>query len=190
MTLSDAQQAEIAKYDKIYREVPNYRISDRRKYEAYEAIQLVTDERTKTLLDVGAGRGEIVRAALDLYGYSRAVGIESCGYLCDEKTVFNGLAWDLPFEAGAFDVVTCLDVIEHILRGDDERTVRECMRVAKRYFIVTANNKPSQSLGVELHVNKRPYEEWDKLFRQWTRCKTTWYSKGRHWVSELWIISL
>jgi hypothetical protein len=75
-----------------------------------------------------------------------------------------------------------LDVIEHLIPGDDERACRELGRVARRHIIVTANNRPSmRHIGEDLHINKRPHEEWDRLFRGWfAPAEVTWLKKMRH----------
>lgn len=68
------------------------------------------------LLDVGAGSGVLLEAAVD-YGFD-AIGVEPCSWLADIAinrglTVHQGV---LPHPAvhGVFDVVTAIDVIEHV----------------------------------------------------------------------------
>jgi hypothetical protein len=88
-----------------------------------------------------------------------------------------------------------LDVIEHLIPGDDELACRELARVARHHIINTANNKPSISKPAKdvLHINRRPYEEWNTLFHKWfLGARVRWISKGvkRAYISEAWRIDL
>lgn len=176
------QQAEIDKYEKAYQH-PNYRMGLGRKTDAVAALKQCPG---KSYLDVGCGRGEMLEIAKG-QGFETTRGVESCPSLVGGE-VIEALAWDLPFDSRSFDVVSCLDVIEHILPGDDEKVVRELNRVAKSAIIITANNKTSRSLGMELHVNRRPYAMWDELFRKWTCIDVEWMTQSKDVVSHLWIM--
>jgi SAM-dependent methyltransferase len=82
-------------------------------------------------LDAGCGSG---RTLLMLAGYGPVSGVE----LNDEAAevarargdfdVRNGRLEELPFESSSFDLITCLDVLEHT--ADDVVTLRELRRVA------------------------------------------------------------
>lgn len=185
MQLTEAQAAEVAKYDLAYSH-ERYRMGEARKADARAALQALIPDGG--YLDVGCGRGEMLRFAAEL-GFDPVAGVEACEALIGGPVV-QAPAWSLPWGDGTFDVVTMFDVIEHLLRGDDEATCRELARVARRHILLTANNRPSNSLGVELHVNRRPYEEWDRLFRQWFPGTVTWMSKGAVAVSEMWRVDL
>lgn len=63
-------------------------------------------------------------------------------------------------------------------------------RVARRHIILTASNRPSfNRAGDDLHINKRPHEEWDRLFRQWFSGNVTWLERTIS-ISETWRIDL
>jgi hypothetical protein len=89
-------------------------------------------------------------------------------------------------------VVSLFDVIEHLIPGDDELACRELARVAKRHILITANNRPSfNKAGDDLHINKRPYEEWDQLFKSWFHgARVTWIRGHRSYISEAWRVDL
>lgn len=78
----------------------------------------------RRLLDVGCGTGEFVAQAL-LQCWD-AVGIESSRMAADFASehnhlpVYNAVLGCAPFEAGSFDVVTLLDVLEHLLNPRQE----------------------------------------------------------------------
>ncbi|HET8625874.1 MAG TPA: class I SAM-dependent methyltransferase [Thermomicrobiales bacterium] len=101
-------------------------------------------------LDVGCGMGGLV-VALRRAG-ARAVGHEpnrAYGEICRLRAARYGLDLPfvaavgeaLPFRAGAFDIVTCLDVLEHA--DDLDATLAEIARVLRPggHAVVTATNR-------------------------------------------------
>jgi SAM-dependent methyltransferase len=84
------------------------------------------------VLDAGCGSG---RTMVDLRRYGEVVGIElseDAAEIARERDcgdVVIGRIEQLPFEDGTFDLITCLDVIEHT--PDDRAALRELRRVAK-----------------------------------------------------------
>ncbi len=84
------------------------------------------------VLDAGCGSG---RTLEELSGYGEVHGIEldpeaaevARGRGAGEVQI--GRLEDLPWEGGTFDLITCLDVIEHT--PDDRLTLRELRRVCK-----------------------------------------------------------
>jgi SAM-dependent methyltransferase len=84
------------------------------------------------VLDAGCGSG---RTLEELAGYGEVHGIElnpdaaqaAQSRRCGEVRV--GRLEELPWEAGTFDLITCLDVIEHT--PDDRVTLSELRRVTK-----------------------------------------------------------
>lgn len=186
-TLTAAQAAEIAKYEICY-QAPNYRMSADRGRGARRGLAEVPWRGG--YLDVGCGRGEMLDHAAAL-GFEPVAGAEMVEALLGRPGVQKAVAWDLPWGDAAFDVVSLFDVIEHLLPGDDEQACRELARVAKHCVLITANNLTSIHKGVELHVNRRPYEEWDGLFRAWFPGATVrWLKHLRAKNSEFWRIEL
>ena len=89
------------------------------------------------VLDVGCGTGTMV-IHLRRYGCTFGVDVdhEAAGY-CQERgidTVVQAVAGHLPYADGAFELVTMLDVLEHI--PDDHSALKEVARVAKPGGIV------------------------------------------------------
>jgi SAM-dependent methyltransferase len=83
------------------------------------------------VLDAGCGSG---RTMVDLRQYGEVVGIElseAAAEIARERhcgLVVIGRVEQLPWEDGSFDLITCLDVIEHT--ADDGAALRELRRVA------------------------------------------------------------
>ena len=90
------------------------------------------------VLDVGCGTGGML-SWLERYGDPRGmVGIDISRYALDfcRKRQLKHLAQvsitQLPFSASHFDLVNCLDVLQHLRRdGSDRRALQECLRVLK-----------------------------------------------------------
>ncbi len=94
------------------------------------------------ILDVGCGTGANLEM-LEQFGRAEGVDVSDDALeFCRAKglKVHKGLAEELPFEDGAFDVVTALDVVEHL--DDDVAGLKEMNRVlrsgGKALFFVPA----------------------------------------------------
>jgi SAM-dependent methyltransferase len=98
------------------------------------------------VLDAGCGSG---RTLQDLRAYGEVAGIElselAAGHARERKLgeVQVGRVESLPWEDDAFDLVTCLDVLEHT--EDDRLALRELRRVTKRggWLVLTVPAYPS-----------------------------------------------
>ncbi len=96
-----------------------------------EICRRVTDRRPR-ILDVGCGTGANL-LMLSQYGDAEGVDVsEEALAFCRERgldKVKLGAAEELPYEDGTFDLVTALDVVEHI--DDDLAGLREMRRVLR-----------------------------------------------------------
>jgi SAM-dependent methyltransferase len=123
-----------------------------RRYGASERLRV---------LDVGCGTGRLL-AELDRHGL--AVGLDLSDEalrFCRERgheRVLKGDLLRLPFPDGCFDVVTALDVLEHI--EDHVGALRECARVLApggRMFIFVPAHRWLWSLQDEISHHVRRY---------------------------------
>lgn len=157
-----------------------------------DALQDLRAVPKGSYLDVGCGRGEMLRHAAEM-GFAPVQGVEVVDQLIDGERVIFAEGHALPFPDKSWDVVTLFDVIEHLPVGDDEAVCRELARVAKRTIIVTANKNPSHLPdGTDLHINIRSFEEWDRLFHLWFAPATVTKVGGiRHYpASPAWRVDL
>jgi len=185
--IADLRSVEINKYVSAY-QVPNYAMGHRRMNDAVKALRNLPCGGA--YLDVSCGRGEMLIVGEQI-GFKPCVGTEVVPALIDGDRVRFAEAHTLPFGDDSFNVVSSFDVIEHLLPGDDEAACREILRVASRHVLITANNLPSRSaIGDELHINKREYEEWDRLFHKWFPGCRIVMEKDLSYVSQLWRIDL
>jgi ubiquinone/menaquinone biosynthesis C-methylase UbiE len=131
-------------------------------------IDRLLDECFKTLhpgarvLDVGCGTGEYVQRANEL-GLS-ASGIEPAEAMrkaASEKnpgsTILNGVATELPFPDGTFDLVICIEVLRYLHSADNRQALREMYRVLKPggiLFLTMVNRYALDGFYLNYHARK------------------------------------
>lgn len=105
-------------------------------------VALVEEVPGATLLDVGSGHRGIARFLSDRWRIT-ASDIDFTDYGAVEKSDEPGRAerviadvCDLPFADGEFDVVTAVDLLEHVEPPRRSRALEELARVAARRLIV------------------------------------------------------
>jgi 2-polyprenyl-3-methyl-5-hydroxy-6-metoxy-1,4-benzoquinol methylase len=103
----------------------------------------------RSLLDVGCGEGVLVHHWAERLNGGRVVGID-----LEEESIQAGWAErqapnleyrvmeaeSLPFAAGEFDLVSAIEVLEHL--PDPEHTVGEMARCASRHLLVSVPHEP------------------------------------------------
>lgn len=153
----------------VYRscyEDKHYRMGADRMLDALNV--LITWDDSSSLLDVGCGRGEFLAAAPECY--TDVLGIEFVEALVDYKLIHRGVATDLRLDDNSFDVVSCLDVLEHIPEEDTLGVLSELKRVARKHALIAVNNQESPHRygrqNIDLHITKKPYEEWHGIFAE------------------------
>ena len=163
MSIENERQIERDKYEAAYRD-PKYRMQGTRKQDCYNAVTNSVIDADERLVDVGCGRGEILDLAEKL-GLN-ATGVEVVPYLIDNERVKFGNAWDTKHEDSKFDIVCCFDVLEHLRPEDTVATLQELKRISGRIILMSANNRSTIKNGVELHINRRGYDEWEQLIKE------------------------
>lgn len=173
---TDERQWEQDKYRWLYREYPNYKMA-RSRLDA--ALAWICDQPMGTsLLDIGCGRGELLREFVDvdpvivkgyevvesLCGFSPGLSdkIRSDAMRCVHH--FEGMH-KIPEEDNSWDLVTCCDVMEHVLEADALAGIAEMIRVARKKVylsISTTTDSWGRSLGPNeiLHITIRPIDWW------------------------------
>ena len=147
--------------------------------------------KPKNMLDVAAGRGTFI-------AYARDAGIEAEGFDYSEWAVsdegryprckkewlrLHDATKPWPYQDKSFDLVTCLDTLEHIYESDLKAVLDELFRVAGKYvFLLIAVPgkkrefilKKGEAIPLELeelavagHVTYMPEQWWyDRLDRE------------------------
>jgi hypothetical protein len=107
----------------------------------FERCGELIPEHATTLLDVGAGQGsflqllELSRPTLGLHGLERSQA--AIANAVSTTPIQLGSIEALPFADRSTDVVTALEVLEHLPYGAYEAGVRELTRVARDAIIVS-----------------------------------------------------
>lgn len=189
--MSNARKIELEKYVKAYK-LPDYKMGGPRRAWCNHALKMIHERGD--FLDMGTGRGELmVDAALLGFG-SFIAGTETVPALIDEqRNIFEGYAHSLPFGDKRFNVSACIDVLEHLLPGDDELAVKELVRVTRSAILISANNRRSNAgpKGEELHINRRPYAEWEVLLTKWSGAKFVYrFEDWPRCTSAMWKLEL
>lgn len=153
------RSAEIAKYVDAYKD-PCYRMGPER----HAAMSRALIGLSGSLLDVGCGRGELLELAR-AHGFAPVKGTEVVPELVGGDVMY-GEAHALPFADASFDVVCCVDVLEHLTPADTVPVLKELRRVARQTLLLAAADYPAPWNGIELHVNLRPYSEWASLISE------------------------
>ncbi|MDP2341584.1 MAG: class I SAM-dependent methyltransferase [Deltaproteobacteria bacterium] len=123
-----------------------------------------------SLLDVGTGRGVFLWPFLEAFPELPVSCVDTRTDRVDDlrATARGGFpllsareasACALPFSAGEFDVVTALEVLEHI--EDVQAAANEIVRVARRFIVVTV---PSQPDNNPEHIRLFTKETLEALF--------------------------
>ena len=173
---------EQAKYVDAYLH-PDYGMGLQRKA---QAELLLAGLPRGSYLDVGCGRGEMLAEAGRL-GFNPVRGVEIVPDLVDDERVVHGEAHEIPFKTGAFDVVSMFDVMEHLIASDSELVCRELERVSRKAVVLTVANYSHVYYGVELHITRRPYDDWHHDFCRWFAGRVERVA-GPKFGSDGWII--
>jgi methionine biosynthesis protein MetW len=129
-----------------------------RHREALALISGITDSSNQTLLDIGCGDGLLLSLV-------KEKGIEAKGLDISEKgaekarakgleVVVTDIGDRIPFPDNTFDIVTALDVLEHLYAP--EELLNEATRVSKRWIIVSVPNFNSVAARMQVLLGAVP----------------------------------
>ena len=123
-----------------------------------------------TLLDVGSGRGVFLLPFMEEFAQVQVTSLDLLdkrvtflnelavgGY--SQLTAYNKNICDQPFPENSFDVVTLLEVLEHIPEVD--KAVAAAVKMARKYIVVSV---PSKEDNNPEHIHLLTKEILTKLF--------------------------
>lgn len=156
----DYETIPIGYYDKIFCKQKG--VQSCWHYLKFFGVKKRIPPETQTLLDVGCGPGTFLGNFMD--DSIQAVGFDisssQISYATNkygkENLTFIAGEGDLPFSSASFDVITCIELIEHLDNQEIEKLLKECHRVLKPggKFIITTPNYKSLWIFLEKLLNK------------------------------------
>ena len=157
MSAEQMRADEQAKYAAAYHD-PAYRMGDARRGPLrHWLLQLAAPGLS--YIDVGCGRGESLNIARSV-GLTDVRGAEVVHYLCGAAVLQMPGVHALPLPDASVDLVTCLDVLEHVHEPDAIAGLAELVRVTRRRLLVSVAWFASMHRGVDLHITKHDAIWW------------------------------
>jgi ubiquinone/menaquinone biosynthesis C-methylase UbiE len=131
-----------------------------------------------TVLDVGFGLGYGLEIMAERAGSLSGIEIDRKAIARLRRSLVSPKiqslehydAYSIPFPERSFDVVTCIDVIEHV--PDYLRLITSMCNVSRHHVVVsTPNRRPEHTNGDgspknPWHIREWNYEEFDQILRQ------------------------
>jgi ubiquinone/menaquinone biosynthesis C-methylase UbiE len=131
-------------YDKYGTKNPVSRLLVKRFRARIDTLILSTSPGS--LLDVGCGEGVVTDELAALLPSARVTGIDvpdptlAAEWARRNAEYVAGTAYELPFDDGEFDLVSAIEVFEHLERP--AAALSEMARVARRYVLVSVPREP------------------------------------------------
>jgi ubiquinone/menaquinone biosynthesis C-methylase UbiE len=113
---------------------------------------LVEAQGPGRVLEVGCGEGIVIQYLSGRVPGARLDGVELDGGAlvrararCPTAALAQADAYELPFRSRSYDLVVCLEVLEHL--ADPARALREIRRVSRRGCLLSVPHEPFFRLG-------------------------------------------
>lgn len=120
-----------------------YVIDNPQEIDRLQSIISLIPKDGSSILDIGSGSGFFLYLAQKMLNFKKCYGIEPIeSKIQFLKRQFNleGIVADasyLPIKDASFDVVTALEVIEHLPLNSYETTIHEIQRIASKYIVIS-----------------------------------------------------
>jgi len=194
--LENKLKREVAKYDYLFSKNREYNSNpDHERFiVAKEFLSSINVINVKNVLDVGVGRGHFFRF-LDVQGY-HIKGVEPSGEarkLLNDKRILDAYSHSLPFKNKEFDVVVCLDVLEHIPHELIQNSLNEINRVSKKYAIISVAHHSDIRNSWELHISSMPFKEWELFIKKYFKIlssKTVSSKSDKSKISKVYLLEI
>lgn len=139
-------------YQKQYYEIKDFwdGVPDQSDIERIKKISELIPTDVTSILDVGCGNGIFVNFLNEQpRKYSRLHGVDrsltALSFVKTEKT--QASIENLPFNTDEFDLVACLEVLEHLPQSVFKKALNELSRVSRKYIIVSVPNRQNLQFG-------------------------------------------
>jgi 2-polyprenyl-3-methyl-5-hydroxy-6-metoxy-1,4-benzoquinol methylase len=156
----------------------------RAAYELALHKYMQSDDR---VLDVGCGIGYGLRIMSAKASHSTGIDLDSYAIKCANKNLsketgsinlqtYNGK--HIPFQNYDYDIVTCVDVIEHV--PNYLGLLKEMVRVSRRVILISTPNRRPENTRPDgkpkniWHLREWSFEEFDVILRQIRGVRIDW----------------
>ena len=147
-------------YSYLINEVPEY---NEPNYERQEFVRgWVNEHGFKTLLDVGCGKGNYMRALKEF----KITGVDP--YSKEKSVIQKSILEFKPTKR--YDAFYCLDVLEHIDKSDLDENLKALSKFAPVGLLGIANHSDVWD-GVELHLIQEGSTWWNEILSKYFTVK-------------------
>jgi 2-polyprenyl-3-methyl-5-hydroxy-6-metoxy-1,4-benzoquinol methylase len=152
-------------YNKVYDDA-FYDETREMKAATFRSVAEILDRRLtfQSVFDIGCGAGQLLRAFAQLGKQTVGCEISEAGIrqAGNDLIVFQADAGQRILLSRHFDLVTCIEVAEHLDRRNADRLVENCTTYAEQVFFTAA---VEGQVGVG-HINLQPRRFWVDLFEK------------------------
>lgn len=169
---------EIEKYKGIYN-TPKRGKRYGSKNHGQLALPLIELLSPQAIVDIGCGWNNFISSCKTISPHIKAIGVD---FACPGADVLAD-AKLLPFKNKVFDVLTCFDVLEHIIESDIDHVLKEFNRISS-YFIFSISYVPSKWKynGLDLHLTVKQKDWWLDHISHAGACNISSYYKGHYLI--------
>lgn len=155
---------EIDKYKGIYASAEKYPLYGRgwregsgRWTKEFNALTWVVSSHPASVLDVGCGHNDFIKAFRDRVPGITATGVD---FACPGADTIADMTL-LPFGDKEFDILTSYDALEHLLPEDVDAALSEMARVSRRFiFSISYVLSRQEWQGLNLHPTVKSSSWW------------------------------
>ena len=166
---------------------PNYNLHPNTEFRFQLVYEFIKKNKVESMIDIGSGRGNVIDYILTNHPN---INITSCDLkkfhdfdvdfiqinLCDNENVKID---------NKYDLLTCLDVLEHLEKTCVDNVLRLFSNISKHSLITIANHSDIKN-GVELHIIQENMGYWSPIIEKYFQINNvdTKYD-GRLYLLEL-----
>lgn len=145
-----------SQYQRIYAEFDWYGDARQGRCPGVRLLPRYRDWLLSPVLDLGCGRGHTVEALRGLGFVAEGLDQVDIGRGMRVGDICRPIA-----DIRSFRSVVCIDCIEHLTDRQVEGLVANMVQVERQAFSI--HNGSSRDTGEELHVNRKPFREWERI---------------------------